>query len=481
MTAPSTTPTRFRYWVLAVLCSLGFLTYLDRICIMRVQGEIKRDLQFDQPGASERAELAARGIDLSAVAKSKAGADRATRRMSWVFSAFVAGYLLLEVPMGWLGDRLGSRRVLFRIVLWWSLFTAATGSVRGIASLLFTNPGPEHWLWLLIGVRFLFGMGEAGAYPNIARVLGRWFPFGERALAQSFIWFASRLGGALAPVTIGGLLAWGGGWSRAFHLLGIVGILWAIAFFFWFRDRPEELSRVSAAERDFIRGTEPTQGTIYDDANVAREMPWRSLFSVNVLALCLVSFSVSFCFYFFITFLPQYLKDQFKVDYQQSQLMSGLPLLAGGLACLAGGFLSDRAVRWTRNRRWGRSLLPIIAWSAAGACVLAVPSMHSATGVMILLALGFAFQDLGVPVMWTMPTDIGGCFAGTLGGWMNTAGGLGGLLSPLLAAKISIAYGWNAALCTFGAVYFLGAMAWGVVDATQPMPSSRRRGDAVPG
>lgn len=469
MTASTASPTRFRFWVLAVLCSLGFLTYLDRICIMRVQGEIKRDLEFHRPSAAEQAQLTASGTTLSAEAEAKAGADHATQRMSWVFSAFVAGYLLLEVPMGWLGDRMGSRRVLFRIVLWWSLFTAATGSVRSIASLLFSNPGPEHWLWLMIGIRFLFGMGEAGAYPNIARVLGRWFPFGERAFAQSFIWFASRLGGALAPVTIGGLLAWGGGWSSAFHILGVVGILWAFAFFFWFRDRPEEMPRVNAAERALIRGTDPIQGTIYDDANEGKGMRWRSLFSPNVLALCLVSFSVSFCFYFFITFLPQYLKDQFKVDYQQSQLISGLPLLAGGLACLVGGFVSDRAVRWTGSRRWGRSLLPILAWAAAGVCVLAVPTMHSATGVMVLLALGFAFQDLGVPVMWTMPADIGGRFAGTLGGWMNTAGSLGGLLSPLLAAKISIAYGWNAALFTFGAVYFLGALAWWVVDATQPM------------
>jgi MFS family permease len=436
---------------------------------MRVQGEIKRDLEFHQLTRDDEARLTSAGIIPTPEAREKAGADRATQRMSWVFSAFVAGYLLLEVPMGWLGDRFGSRRVLFRIVLWWSLFTAATGSIQGIASLIFSNAGPTHWLWTMILVRFLFGVGEAGAYPNMARVLGRWFPFGERAFAQSFIWFASRLGGALAPVTIGGLLALGGTWSRAFHVLGIIGVLWAIAFFWWFRDRPEEVSGVNEVERDWIRGSEPVRGTIYDDDAGPQRLKWSSLISPNVLALCLVSFSVSFCFYFFITFLPQYLKDQFKVDYQQSQLVSGLPLLAGGLACLVGGFLSDRAVRWTSSRRWGRSVIPICAWAAAGLCVLAVPSMHSPTGVMILLALGFAFQDLGVPVMWSMPADIGGRFAGTLGGWMNTAGSLGGLLSPLLAAKISISYGWNAALFTFGAVYFLGATAWFFVDGTRPM------------
>jgi MFS family permease len=468
--------------VLAVLCSLAFLTYLDRICIMRVQGDIERDLGLAELTPADEQSLREHGLEGDSQARSKLGRDRATKRLSWVFSAFVAGYVLFEVPGGWLGDRWGARSVIFRIVLCWSLFTAATGGVKGITALFSSTPGPEQWLVAMIAIRFLFGVGEAGAYPNIARALGRWFPFRERATAQSFIWLSSRLGGALAPAIIGGLILLGGGWQRAFWILGLMGAVWAAFFFIWFRDRPEDKPQVNGAERELIRAGEAGAGSIYDDG-AAREdarptktaFRWGSLFSPNVLALCLASFCVSFCFYFYITFLPKYLKDEFQVDYSQSQFISGLPLLLGGFACLAGGYLSDYAIRRTGSKRWGRSLIPIAGWTAAGLCAFAVSQLHSAGAVMTLIVVAFAFQDLGVPSMWSLPADIGGRFAGTLGGWMNSAGAIGGMLSSLVAAQVSIAYGWNATFLVFGAVYLLGALAWLRVDAGSPLSQANSR------
>ena len=435
---------------------------------MRVQGDIERDLGFAELTQADEQSLRARGLEDDAQARSKLAKDLATERMSWVFSAFVAGYILFEVPGGWLGDRWGARAIIFRIVLCWSLFTAATGGVKGITALFASKAGPEQWLIGIIAIRFLFGVGEAGAYPNIARALGRWFPFRERATAQSFIWLSSRLGGAFAPTIIGGLMLISGNWQRAFWILGLAGVVWAALFYVWFRDRPEDNPRVNDAERELIRAGEAEAGSIYDDAG-ATPFRWASLLSPNVLALCLVSFCVSFCFYFYITFLPKYLKDQFQVDYAQSQFISGLPLLFGGFACLAGGFLSDYAIRKTGSKRWGRSLIPVVGWTAAGLCAFAVSQLHSAAAVMGLIVIAFAFQDLGVPSMWSLPTDIGGRFAGTLGGWMNSAGAVGGMLSPLVAAKVSIAHGWNATFMVFGAVYLLGAMAWLCVDAGNPL------------
>ena len=461
-------PTRFRFWVLAVLCSLAFLTYLDRICIMRAQGEIERDLRLGELTESDERSLQVRGLQNDSAARAKLSRDRATERMSWIFSAFVFGYLLLEVPGGWLGDRWGARAIIFRIVLCWSFFTALTGSVKWIARLFSSNSGPEQWLIAMVTVRFLFGAAEAGAYPNIARALGRWFPFRERAAAQSFIWLSSRWGGAFAPAIIGGLMVIGGGWERAFWILGAAGVVWAFCFYAWFRDRPEDKPQVNEAERKLIRTETAESGSIYDDSSSAR-MRWASLLSPNVLALCVVSFSVSFCFYFYITFLPKYLKEQFQVDYAQSQFISGLPMLLGGVACLVGGFLSDRMIRKTGSKRWGRSLVPSIAWAAAGLCAFLVPQFNTATAVMFALVIGFIFMDLGVPSMWSVPADIGGRFAGTLGGWMNMAGCLGGMLSPLVAAKMSIAYGWNSTFLIFGSIYLLGALAWLRVDASKPI------------
>ena len=471
MNMPSSRPTHYRFWVLAVLCSLAFLTYLDRICIMRAQGDISSDLAFETLSEGDKQSLHQRGLQNDAIAISKAVKDRATNRMGWVFAAFAAGYLLFELPGGWLGDRWGARIILFRIVLCWSLFTAMTGGVKGITNLFSRNPGPEQWFAALLVIRFLFGAFEAGAYPNIARALGRWFPFHERATAQSFIWFSSRMGGAFAPAIIGGLMALGGSWQRAFYLLGIIGVVWAFFFFAWFRDRPEDQPRVDLAERELIR-REASAASIYDDTSTA-SMPWKSLFSANVLCLCVVQFSVSFCFYFFITFLPRYLKDQFQVDYADSQWLSGLPLFVGAFACVAGGFLSDYAIRKTGSRRWGRSLIPIAAWIAAALCVFAVPGFHSARSVMALLTIGFVFQDLGVAAMWSLPADIGGRFTATLGGWMNTVGCIAAMTSPLTAAKMSIAFGWNSLFFVFGAVYLMGALAWARVDASAPILQSK--------
>ncbi len=466
--------TRYRYCVLAVLCSLAFLTYLDRICIMRVQGEISTDLHFEELTGEDKTSLRERGLENDAKAVAKVAKDRATLRMSWVMSAFSVGYLLFEVLGGWLGDRWGTRLVIFRIVLCWSLFTAMTGGVKSVANFFSAQAGPAHWFVAMLVIRFLFGSFEAGAYPNIARALGRWFPYRERATAQSFIWCCARLGGAFAPTIIGMLMLWAGGWQQAFYALGILGIIWALLFFLWFRDRPEDVERVSDAERELIRSDDPRSGSIYDDT-AAPAMRWSSLFSANVLALCLVSFCVSFCFIFFITFLPRYLKDQFQVDYAQSQWMSGLPLFLGAFSCLAGGFLSDFAIRKLGNRRWGRSIVPIIGWTLAALCVFAVPFFKTPGAVMALLALGFMFQDLGVACMWSVPADIGGRFTGTLGGWMNTAGCVAGILSPLIAAKISIAYGWNPIFIIFGAVYLLGALGWIRVDASETMLQSNKR------
>jgi ACS family glucarate transporter-like MFS transporter len=462
-------PSAVRYWVLAMLCSLAFLTYLDRICVMRVQGEIERDLDLGRLTERDENRLREAGLAGNIQSRAKVSRDRATERMSWIFSAFLLGYMLCGVPGGRLGDRWGARVVIAGIVVWWSVFTALTGSVESVGKLLFREPGLPILLGGMVLVRFLFGCGEAGAYPNISRALGRWFPFRERASAQGAIWMASRCGGALAPSAIGALMAIAGGWHLAFWLLGLAGVLWAIFFHFWFRNRPEDKSSVNRAERELIRSAAPAEGSIYDDAVSAR-VPWLTLVrSANLWALCLVSFCLSFCWYFFVTFLPKFLKEQYQIDYANSEILTGLPLLAGGIACLAGGRISDHLIRRTHRQRWGRSLLGITGCSAAALCALAATQLRSPGVSIALICLAAAFQDVSLPCMWAVPVDIGGRYAGTVGGWMNSAGCLGGMLSPIVAAKVSSLSGWSAVFLLFAAVYVLGALAWWRVDASKPL------------
>jgi ACS family glucarate transporter-like MFS transporter len=445
-------PTRVRFGVLGFVSSLSLLAYLDRVCIMRFKEEIHADLGLDDA------------------------------QMGWVFAAFLIGYALFEVPAGWMGDAWGSRRVLTGIVLCWSLFTALTGCVGrfaldpgwqiGVGSL--TVPIVLDSLLVLFLVRFLFGVGEAGAFPNIARVIGVWFPFRERALAQGAIWMAARLGGAMAPFVVG-RLATAFSWRSAFWILGASGGVWCVAFFLWFRDSPEDKTACNAAERALIRGDHPSR----EKRSVDHAWPpWRPLVSsVSVWALCLASCGVSFGWYFYPTWQPEYLKQVHHLSYADSELVSGLPFLCGAVGCLAGGRLSDQLVRRTGNRRWGRSLIGCLGFGGAGLCVLGSGFATAAWQAIALLCLAFLINDLAIPVIWAACTDISGRYAGTIAGIMNMAGGIGAILSPILIPRViqilpptyEVALRWRMIFAGLAVSWILAALAWLFIDASQPL------------
>jgi MFS family permease len=223
-TPTSAAATRIRYVVLAWFCTLSMITYIDRVCIKQVQGDMQRDL----------------GLTGS--------------QFSWAFSAFALAYALFEIPTGWLGDRLGPKKVLARIVLCWLFFTALTGLIFGTGLVA---------LVMLLAVRFLFGAGEAGAYPNIARGTRNWFPFAERGRAQGMVWTFGRWGGAIAPLLIVALtvpfdaLGWQG-WRFGFVLLAILGLAWVWGFVVWFRDH-RAITRINEAEIAAHRTRAPAQ------------------------------------------------------------------------------------------------------------------------------------------------------------------------------------------------------------------------------
>jgi MFS family permease len=437
----SPSPTHVRFGVLGFACSLSLLTYLDRICIMRVQENIRNDLGFS------------------------------LQQMGWVFSAFAVGYALFEVPGGWMGDAWGSRRVITRIVFWWSLFTALTGWADLLLGfgLGTGSVTPPVALATLILVRFLFGCGEAGAYPNLTRVVGAWFPFGERAFGQGAIWMSARLGGAIAPFVIGRLTV-AFGWREAFAILGLVGVVWCFFFYRWFRDTPEEKPACNAAERELIRAG-PYSWKQEQAAAGHASPPWAHLLlSSNVWALCLASFCVSFGWYFYPTWQPQYLKDVHGIQFQDSELLTGLPFLCGAMGCLLGGRLSDVLVRTTGSRRWGRSLIGFIGFTGAGLCVLATGWVPHAWQAVTLLCLAFFINDLAIPPIWAVCADIGGRFAGTLSGTMNTVGAVAAVLTPSLVPELVQHFSWPMVFTILAMSWFVAALAWLRIDATETLP-----------
>lgn len=459
-------PSRMRYAVLAVFCSLAFIAYVDRISIMRVQEDIAVDLNLARLTAEDEAKLQAEGKQDDPKARKKLIAEHSSLPLSWIFGAFTVGYLLFEIPGGRMGDRKGPRIVLFRIILYWSLFTALTGATDRIVGWFLSSPGPWILVAALVLVRFLFGAGEAGAFPNISRVMARWFPYRDRSFAQGSIWMASRIGGALAPTIVGLLITVAGGWRQSFYLLGAIGAVWALFFFWWFRDRPEDMPSCNQAEVDLIRSGAPP-GSLHEDRHSA--VPWsRLLTSSNLWALYFCHAFVCFSWFFFTTFISKYFKQQFQIDFSNSEIRSGLPLLAGGVTCLIGGRFSDWLIRRTGNRRWGRSGVGAASLAVAAVLTAMVPHAGGMNMTVVLLCLASAAQDFMVPVMWSLPADIGGKHAGTVAGAMNMAGGVGGIIGTLATARVGDSFGWGVVPWMFAVSYLLAAILWLRIDATEP-------------
>jgi MFS family permease len=470
-------PSRVRYGVLAFACTLAGITYLDRLCFGSSQAQIR-----DALGLSSVDEL------------------------SSAFAAFSLAYAAFEVPTGWLGDVFGPRATLIRIVLWWSFFTAVTAFVGII---------PGFGLTALVVARFLFGVGEAGAFPNITRALHNWFPAVERGMAQGYVWMSSRIVGGLTPLFWTGLIVWiGVSWRLAFVIFGLVGVIWCIAFARRFRNRPDEVPEVNDAERALIRG---------DDATAAQpahaRVPWPKLLrSGNLWALCIMYFMMAYGWYFNVNYLPAYLEEMHGLNKSDLlgnsfaansplrkfleealwALFKGGPLLLGAAGCILGGWLTDWYIRRTRNRKWGRRVFGMIGH---GACVplylYCIVAPNAWTFAIALALTGFS-NDLAIGSAWATCQDIGRRHAAIVAGCMNTIGNLGGFASAAIVgwllrasrqsylARANLApdgfaqlsqeakraallpgYEWNFA--SFAALYAVAVGLWLLIDATRPV------------
>jgi len=404
-------PVRAR--VLGFVFLLAVVTYLDRVCISAAAPSIMEELNLS------------------------------VLQMSVVFSAFTLSYSLFEIPSGWLGDVKGPRRVLTRIVLWWSAFTILTGFARGFQS--------------LVAIRFLFGAGEAGAFPNIARSFSRWFPARERGRANGVMFLGSRLGGMLsAPVALVIIARWG--WRESFVIFGLVGVVWAAAWYAWYRDRPEEhpaMTREELAQiNDGSVGAEHGSGT-----------PWRALLrSRNLYAICAMYFAFGYGLYFYFTWLPTYLIRVLGFSRFGGGLFAALPFLLAGIADVLGGWLTDHLSR-RYGLRAGRCYLGCAAFMTCAALVFASQLPVPAVAKALLLALALASADLALGACWAVPIDIAPDHAGVITGCMNTLGNLGGLVGPLVVGiAVDRWQSWSFPFYVTALVYAGGALAWLAID-----------------
>jgi len=413
-------PTRVRYWVIVFAMTLAVITYIDRVSIGFALPDIRKDL------------------GLTSV------------QMGWAFTAFGWAYALFEIPGGYLGDWIGPRNVLTRIVLWWSFFTAATGSVFNFASILCTQ--------------FLFGAGEAGCFPNLTKAFTTWLPKEERVRAQGFMWLSARWGGAFTPPLVAlimGLV----GWRHAFRIFGGLGVVWAVIFFKWYRNDPRDNPKLNAAERELLR----------DSASMAAghgDVPWlKFATSRQVWMICLQYFCLSYGWYFYITWLPTYLHEARHLELAQRALLGILPLFCGGLGNPAGVMLGTWIRRRTGDLAQTRRTVAYLGFTGAATFLLLSTRVNNPLLAMLSIGLASFCNDMVMPGAWAAAMDVGSTHAGSLAGAMNMCGNIGGAISPLAIGYILrwTNNNWNLTFYVSAAVYLMGIVCWRFLDSVTPL------------
>lgn len=409
---------KVRYRVLAGLFLLSTITYLDRVCMNVVSKYVKTDLGLNN------------------------------EQFGYILGAFSLSYALFEIPTGSLGDKIGPRRILTRVVLWWSGFTALTGTAFSFTYLLI--------------VRFLFGAGEAGAYPNASIAIARWFPAIEVGRAQSVIWAAGRLGGALTPLLVIPLVHWAG-WRWAFAVLGIVGVLWAIGWYAWFRDEPSEHAGIEEQE---IQEIETGRNLRPSDHRI----PWQTIIrNPDLWALMLMCHLFFYGSYFFTNWSSVYFQEGRGLSEDQTKNFISLSYFLGALGCLAGGLLSDTLTK-RYGLKIGRRVVGVGGLGLSSVFFLLAGLATDNQTAGYLLAICVLMKDLALPVAFAVCVDIGQRNAGTVAGSMNFAGQLGGFfITILFGIIVEHTQNFNYPLFMIAGCLLVSALLWLRIDPTKPV------------
>lgn len=382
-----------RYRVLVLTFLLAFIMYLDRVCMGLVAPTIMREFNLDKI------------------------------TMGWSVSAFLWAYAIFQIPAGWMADRYGGRVVLAGALAWWSIFTAATGLAVGAISLAVT--------------RFLFGAGEAAAFPASSRAVVRWLPAEQRAFGQGFQHSGSRLGAALTPPIVVLLVAaWG--WRWMFGFFGAVGVLFAFVWYSYYRDFPQDHKSVNSAELKLLE-----RAGVPKRAGNLLSVPWRRILrSPDLWFLSGMYFCYGWVLWMYLNWYPTYLVEARGYTMAKVSLGASLPLFAATATNIAGGWISDRLARRLGLKR-GRLFVSVAGFSIAGLGLIPGVLAESPAISLACLTLALAGLELTVPVSWALSLDIGGEFSGSVSAVMNTLGAVGGALSGICIGYLATHLGWN--------------------------------------
>jgi MFS family permease len=380
--------------------------------------------------------------------------------IGWIFASFRWGYAFFQIPGGWLGDRIGGRRALALVVVWWSVFTSLTA---------FAWNAPSMGVF-----RFLFGVGEAGAFPIATRSLSRWVLPTERGFAQGITHAASRLGAALTPALVVMMMI-RFGWRMPFLVFGLIGLGWSALWYWYYRDTPAQHSRINLGERRLIEDSIGIRG-----AGV-HSVPWRRILrSPSLWTLSLMYFCYGYSIDIYLDWFPKYLNEHRGFNLTQMGIYASLPLFAGAAGDLLGGTVSDRYAKRFGNLKVARRAVALVGFLLAAVFILPATFTQNSTASVLYSCVAVFGLEVTVGVAWAIPLDIGGDYAGSVASVMNTFGNLGSAVSPVLLAYLVGLYGWNmpflvcSVLCLGGAVLSLGINADRKIalDQAAPLKSS---------
>ena len=406
---------KYRYRVGALLFFLAVITYLDRVCISVAGPRIQEYLHIGP------------------------------QHWGWVVGAFAFAYAAFEIPGGWMADRFGPRLVLTRIVLWWSAFTALTGTVTSFPILLLT--------------RFAFGAGEAGAFPNASASIAAWFPATERGRMFGVLCMAMQVGGALSPLLVVPIQLHYG-WRASFFIFAVVGVAWATVWCVRFRDTPGEKRGVSALELAEM----PSAGERQEHG-----LPWgRAVRSGHFWAILLMASTFGYGNYFFVAWLHTYLVRA-RDFTERDLLLSALPFVFGACANLASGATSDFLLRrygLKAARRW----VGQVGLASGSLFALLATFAHSKSATLLLLSLCFAgicfYQSIGFPTC----IDVARKWPGSMSGALNMASQVGAFVSGVAFGYLAAVSGsYDVPLLFMAFVLGCGALLWFKIDPTRPL------------
>ncbi|MGZ3273723.1 MAG: MFS transporter [Caulobacteraceae bacterium] len=415
----SQAPTRVRYIVLALTVAVYLITYLDRTLLSAAAPSMQKEMGFS------------------------------LQTLGWILASYQIGYSLFQIPGGWLGDRLGPRIALAGVVVWWSAFTALTTLTWSVQS--------------LIVVMFLFGAGEAGAFPIATRSLSRWILPAERGFAQGITHAGSRFGGAITPVMAVFLMAQFG-WRIPFLIFAIPGLVWAAIWLWYYRDTPQEHKGVNDAERNLI------EAGLGARQMGRKEIPWGAIMaSRRMWILAAMYFCYGVVMLTFLTWFPKYLSAARHLDLKHMGIFASVPLAAAVVGDICGGVFSDLLLKRTGKITFSRRVVAVTGFAIAGLCIPIAVTVADPIVSIVFFSMSLFALELTVGNSWAVTLDIGGSHAGSVSAVMSMFGNIGGAIYAAIMGYVVTAYSWHVAFYGLAAFAILGAALFAFIDVSRPL------------